>query len=355
MEGNQQALGLLERLREAIRTRHYSIRTEEAYLQWARQYIRFHGMRHPASLGAAELEAFLTYLAVTRNVAASTQNQALSAILFLYREVLDIELPWLSDVTRAKKPQRLPVVFTPEEVQQVLDHLEGSTALMARLLYGTGMRLMECVRLRVKDLDFKRCEIVVREAKGNKDRVTMLPRSLVEPLQRHLQKVRLLHEEDLAAGYGQVWLPHALAVKKPSASAEWGWQYVFPSVRLSVDPRTKAVRRHHVDEKRLQRAIKLALRKAGIYKPATTHTLRHSFATHLLESGYDIRTVQELLGHADVSTTQIYLHVLNRGGLGVRSPLDDKVREEAEEGKRWWLRRDLNLRHQHYECCALTN
>jgi len=327
MEGNQQEPRLLERMREAIRTRHYSIRTEEAYLNWVRRYIKFHGLQHPSALGAAELEAFLTYLAVSRNVAASTQNQALSAILFLYREVLGIELPWLKDVTRAKKPTRLPVVLTPEEVQQVLAALEGTTALMGRLCYGSGLRLMECVRLRVKDLDFRRKEIVVREAKGNKDRITMLPRSLVEPLQRHLQRAKLLHEEDVAAGHGRVWLPHALAVKKPEAPLEWGWQYVFPSARLSVDPRSGAVRRHHVDEKRLQRAIKVALGEAGIYKPATTHTLRHSFATHLLESGYDIRTVQELLGHADVSTTQIYLHVLNRGGLGVRSPLDDRVGE----------------------------
>lgn len=355
MDRIQQAPRLLERLVEAIRTRHYSIRTEEAYVRWVKVYIRFHGNRHPDVLGAPELEAFLTYLAVSRNVAASTQNQALSAILFLYREVLNIELPWLKDVTRAKKPERLPVVLTPEEVQKVLAALEGTTALMGRLLYGSGLRLMECVRLRVKDVDFSRCEILVREAKGNKDRITMLPRTLIEPLQRHLQRVKLLHEEDVAAGHGQVWLPHALAVKKPGAPLEWGWQYVFPSARLSVDPRSGAVRRHHVDEKRLQRAIKVALRQAGIYKPATTHTLRHSFATHLLESGYDIRTVQELLGHADVSTTQIYLHVLNRGGLGVRSPLDDRVTEILRRGKEWWLRRDLNLRPQHYECRALTN
>jgi integron integrase len=322
MDGNQQEPKLLERLREAIRTRHYSIRTEEAYLYWAEKYIRFHGLQHPAALGAPELESFLTYLAVSRNVAASTQSQALSAILFLYREVLGIDLPWLKDVTRAKKPRRLPVVLTPEEVHLVLAELEGSTALMARLLYGSGMRLMECVRLRVKDIDFRRGEILVREAKGNKDRVTMLPRTVEEALTLHLQRVKALHEEDLAAGHGQVWLPHALAVKKPHAPREWGWQYVFPSSRLSVDPRSGVVRRHHVDEKALQRAIKSALARTGIVKPATTHSLRHSFATHLLERGHDIRTVQELLGHADVSTTQIYTHVLNRGGLGVRSPLD---------------------------------
>lgn len=313
---------LLETLREVIRTRHYSIRTEAAYVQWVRRYLQFHGGRHPAGLGAAELEAFLTHLAVGRDVAASTQNQALSALLFLYREVLHQDLPWLTEVTRAKKPRRLPVVLTPEEVQQVLAALPGTHALMARLLYGSGLRLMECVRLRVKDVDFSRHEILVREAKGNKDRVTMLPQAVVEPLQRHLQRVRLLHEEDLLAGLGEVWLPHALAQKKPNAPREWGWQYVFPSARLSVDPRSGVVRRHHVDEKSLQRAIKKALAQADIAKPATTHTLRHSFATHLLERGYDIRTVQELLGHADVSTTQIYTHVLNRGGLGVRSPLD---------------------------------
>lgn len=313
---------LLDQLRDAIRTRHYSIRTEEVYLQWVRRFILFNGKRHPVEMGAPELEAFLTYLAVERNVAASTQNQALSAVLFLYREVLGIDLPWLDGVTRAKKPQRLPVVLTPEEVRLVLAQLEGTLALMANLLYGSGMRLMECVRLRVKDVDFARREILVREAKGRKDRVTMLPQSLVEPLQKHLQRVADLHKEDLAKGLGEVWLPHALAVKKPSAPKEWGWQYVFPARKLSLDPRSGVRRRHHLDEKSLQRCIKVALARAGIVKPATTHTLRHSFATHLLENGYDIRTVQELLGHADVATTQIYTHVLNRGGLGVRSPLD---------------------------------
>ncbi|MDI1302665.1 MAG: integron integrase [bacterium] len=325
MDGHAQspaAPRLLDQMRDAIRTRHYSIRTEESYLQWVRRFILFSGKRHPADMGAPELEAFLTYLAVERNVAASTQNQALSAILFLYRDVLAIDLPWLDGVTRAKKPQRLPVVLTPDEVGQVLGRMEGTLALMAHLLYGSGLRLMECVRLRVKDVDFARREILVREAKGNKDRVTMLPQSLVNPLQEHLQRVAGLHKDDLAKGLGEVWLPHALAVKKPSAPGEWGWQYVFPARKLSLDPRSGAKRRHHVDEKSLQRAIKAALARAGIVKPATTHTLRHSFATHLLENGYDIRTVQELLGHADVATTQIYTHVLNRGGLGVRSPLD---------------------------------
>lgn len=322
MEGNTQGPRLLDQMRDTIRTRHYSIRTEEAYLQWVRRFILFHDKKHPADMGAPELEAFLTHLAVVRNVAASTQSQALSAILFLYREVLKQDLPWLDGVTRAKKPKRLPVVLTPDEVQRVLAQLEGTTALMGLLLYGSGLRLMECVRLRVKDVDFTRREILVREAKGNKDRVTMLPLTLVAPLQKHLLRVRERHQEDMGKGHGEVWLPHALAVKKPAAPREWGWQYVFASQRLSVDPRSGVVRRHHVDEKVLQRSIKTALLRAGIHKPATTHSLRHSFATHLLENGYDIRTVQELLGHADVATTQIYTHVLNRGGLGVRSPLD---------------------------------
>lgn len=322
MEGNSQPPRLMDQLRDVLRTRHYSIRTEEAYVGWVERYIRFHGKRHPAEMGAPELEAFLTHLAVNRDVAAATQNQAASAILFLYREVLGLRLPWLEGVTRARKPKRLPVVLTPGEVKAVLEAMEGTTALMGRLVYGSGLRLMECVRLRVKDVDFGRGEILVREAKGNKDRVTMLPQRLVQPLQYHLGRVKLLHEEDLMAGHGRVWLPHALAVKKPGAPLEWGWQFVFPSSRLSVDPRSGVVRRHHVDEKALQRGIKRALARAGIVKPATTHSLRHSFATHLLERGHDIRTVQELLGHADVSTTQIYTHVLNRGGLGVRSPLD---------------------------------
>lgn len=313
---------LLDQMREVIRTRHYSIRTEDSYLQWVRRFILFHHKRHPVDMGAPEVEAFLTYLAVERNVAASTQNQALSAILFLYRDVLGVDLPWLDGVTRAKKPQRLPVVLTPDEVARVLAIMEGTPALMARLLYGSGLRLMECVRMRVKDVDFERREILVREAKGNKDRVTMLPQGVVDALQKHLLRVKELHGEDKDKGLGEVWLPHALAVKKPSAPREWGWQYVFPARKLSIDPRSGVKRRHHVDEKVLQRSIKVALSRAGIVKQATTHSLRHSFATHLLENGYDIRTVQELLGHADVSTTQIYTHVLNRGGLGVRSPLD---------------------------------
>ena len=313
---------LLDQMRERIRVKHYSIRTEETYLHWVKRYILFHHKRHPAEMGAPEVEAFLSHLATTANVSASTQNLALSSILFLYKEVLAVDLPWLEGVTRAKKPQRLPVVMTRDEVRQVLAHMQGTHHLMASLMYGTGMRLMECVRLRVKDVDFARHEILVREGKGNKDRVTMLPDSLVSALQAHLEKVQRVHAQDCAEGCGDVYLPHALARKYPHAATDWGWQYVFPAAVRSRDPRSDAVRRHHTNEQAYQRAIKSAVRDAGINKPATSHTLRHSFATHLLESGYDIRTVQELLGHADVATTQIYTHVLNRGGLAVRSPLD---------------------------------
>ncbi|MGB4343750.1 MAG: integron integrase [Moraxellaceae bacterium] len=313
---------LLDQMRERIRVKHYSIRTEETYLHWVKRYILFHHKRHPAEMGAPEVEAFLTHLATTANVSASTQNLALSSILFLYKEVLAVDLPWLEGVTRAKKPQRLPVVMTRDEVRQVLAHMQGTHHLMASLMYGTGMRLMECVRLRVKDVDFSRREILVREGKGNKDRVTMLPDSLAAALQAHLEKVQRVHAQDCAEGCGDVYLPHALARKYPHAATDWGWQYVFPAATRSRDPRSDAVRRHHVNEQAYQRAIKSAVRDAGINKPATSHTLRHSFATHLLESGYDIRTVQELLGHEDVATTQIYTHVLNRGGLAVRSPLD---------------------------------
>lgn len=313
---------LLDQMRERIRVKHYSIRTEETYLHWVKRYILFHHKRHPAEMGAPEVEAFLSHLATTANVSASTQNLALSSILFLYKEVLAVDLPWLEGVTRAKKPQRLPVVMTRDEVRQVLAHMQGTHHLMASLMYGTGMRLMECVRLRVKDVDFARREILVREGKGNKDRVTMLPDSLASALQAHLEKVQRVHAQDCAEGCGDVYLPHALARKYPHAATDWGWQYVFPATSRSRDPRSVAVRRHHVNEQAYQRAIKSAVRDAGINKPATSHTLRHSFATHLLESGYDIRTVQELLGHEDVATTQIYTHVLNRGGLAVRSPLD---------------------------------
>ena len=318
----QKSPKLLEQVRDCLRTKHYSIRTERAYMDWIKRYILFHGKRHPKDMSAAEVEAFLTHLAVERDVSASTQNQAKSALLFLYREVLAIELPWLENVTTAKTPKRLPVVLTEDEVKRVLGQMEGTLWLMFSLLYGTGMRLMECVRLRVKDVEFSRREIIVREGKGFKDRVTMLPQILLEPLQQHLARVRKLHKDDLAQGYGKVYLPNALAKKYPNAAAEWGWQYVFPARGFSTDPRSGEVRRHHVDEKLIQRAMKRAVQQVGIVKLATPHTLRHSFATHLLQSGYDIRTVQELLGHKDVQTTMIYTHVLNRGGKGVVSPLD---------------------------------
>ncbi len=313
---------LLGRVRDQIRLKHYSIRTEQAYVEWIKRFIRFHGKRHPAKLGAPEVEAFLTDLAVARQVAAPTQNQAKSALLFLYKEVLDIELPWLDQVESAKASQRLPVVLTPGEVLRVLAGLRGTHALIGRLLYGTGMRVMEAMRLRVKDVDFERGEILVRDGKGFKDRVTVLPRSIVPQLLRQVTLARAVHARDLKAGCGAVWLPAALAHKYPTAAREWGWQYVFPAKERSRDPRGGAIRRHHLSDQAFQRAMRQAVRDAGIAKPATPHTLRHSFATHLLESGYDIRTVQELLGHSDVSTTMIYTHVLNRGGRAVVSPLD---------------------------------
>ncbi|HEX8472802.1 MAG TPA: integron integrase [Pyrinomonadaceae bacterium] len=313
---------LLDRVREAVRMRHYSIRTEEAYIRWIRQYILFFKKRHPSEMGASEVSAFLSYLAVKREVAASTQNQALSALLFLYREVLDQPIEWLDDVERAKKSMRLPVVLTKDEVRVVLSHLREDKWLMASLLYGAGLRLLECVRLRVKDVDFTRLQITVREGKGNKDRVTVLPSTLVEPLQRQLERVKALHEMDVHVGFGHVYLPYALARKYTNAEREWGWQYVFPASKRSLDSRSGQERRHHIAETALQKAVKDAVRMAGINKSASCHTLRHSFATHLLESGYDIRTIQELLGHADVSTTMIYTHVLNKGGRGVKSPLE---------------------------------
>lgn len=313
---------LLDQVRDLIRVKHYSIRTERTYLDWIKRYILFHDKRHPKDMGATEVTAFLTHLAVVGQVSSSTQNQALSAILFLYREVLDIELPWLNDVVRAKLPQRLPMVLTRSEVRAILDRLSDDYALMGQLLYGTGMRLMECVRLRVKDVDFERLEILIRDGKGAKDRITMLPGSIVPLLQAHLLKRRAMFDDDGRAGKVSVYLPDALAVKYPNAPREWGWQYVFPAGKFSVDPRSGIERRHHVDEKLLQRAVKRAVQAADIAKPATPHTLRHSFATHLLEAGYDIRTIQELLGHKDVQTTMIYTHVLNKGGRGVKSPLD---------------------------------
>lgn len=313
----------MDQVRDRLRLKHYSLRTETAYSGWIKRYIFFHGKRHPGEMGKKEVEAFLTSLAVERNVSAATQNQALSALLFLYREVLGIELPWLDDVTRAKKPARLPTVLTREEVAALLGQVgDGELQLIIRLLYGSGMRLLECLRLRVKDVDLSRREIVVRDGKGGKDRVTMVPAQLIETLRAQIARAKVQHEADLVMGRGEVWLPDALAAKYPGAARAFGWQYVFPAGGFSVDPRSGVVRRHHVDEKRVQRAVKAAAARAGIVKLVSPHTLRHSFATHLLEGGYDIRTVQELLGHSDVSTTMIYTHVLNRGGRGVESPLD---------------------------------
>ena len=315
---------MLDIIRGKIRLKHYSIRTEQAYTDWIKRYILYFDKVHPKDLGAAEVEAFLTHLAVARNVSANTQNQAKSALLFLYKEVLGSELPWLDDVQQAKTPKRLPVVLTQDEVSKILSRLEGTQHLVVSLLYGTGMRILEALRLRVKDVDFARKEILIRDGKGFKDRVTMLPLSLIAPLKAHLEKVKNLHEADLAKGYGAVYMPQALGKKYPYAAHDWAWQYVFPSGKLSVDPRSDdaVIRRHHVQDQAIQRAVRQAVVDAGIVKPATPHTFRHSFATHLLESGYDIRTVQELLGHSDVATTMIYTHVLNKGGRGVSSPLD---------------------------------
>jgi len=313
---------LLERVRLKIRLKHYSLRTEQSYVDWIRRFVLFHRKRHPAEMGAGEVEAFLTHLAAVRDVAASTQNQAKSALLFLYKEVLGIELPWLDHVERAKTPTRLPVVLTKDEVTLVLGRLVGTHSLLGRLLYGTGMRIMEGVRLRVKDVEFSRRQVVIRDGKGQKDRISVLPDGLLSPLRAQITVALEVHARDLVAGHGNVWLPHALGTKYPFAAKEPGWQYVFPAPYRSVDPRSGIVRRHHLGDQAFQRAMRQAVRDAGIHKPATPHTMRHSFATHLLEAGYDIRTVQELLGHANVSTTMIYTHVLNRGGRGVVSPLD---------------------------------
>lgn len=313
---------LLDQVRERVRLKHYSIRTEKTYLAWIRRFILFHDKRHPKNMGKPEVEAFLTDLAVNRQVAASTQNQALNAVLFLYKEVLDIELPWMDDVVRAKRPARIPEVLSASEVARLLAQLDGTYRLMASLLYGSGLRLMEAIRLRVKDVDFDYRQIVVRDAKGAKDRVTPLPNSVTDALKAQIDLVAERHRADLAAGYGSVHLPTALATKYPNAQTELAWQYVFPSSRLSADPRSGMTRRHHLSEKGLQHAVKGALKRAGINKKASCHTLRHSFATHLLERGNDIRTVQELLGHKSVQTTMIYTHVLKLGGQGVVSPLD---------------------------------
>ena len=313
---------LLDEVRGRMRLKHYSLRTEQAYLYWSRRYIRANGMRHPRLLDGKVVEAFLTRLASDDDVAPSTQNQALSAILFLYREVLALDLPWMADVVRAKRPPRLPVVLSRAETERLLEQLSGREWLLAGLLYGCGMRLLECLRLRVKDIDFGRNEITVRDGKGGKDRRTVLPARLRDALRLQLDAVRVLHAEDLSRGFGEVALPHALARKYPNAGRTLAWQYVFPASRRGVDPRDGRNKRHHLDENVVQRAVKRAAKLAGIDKPVTPHTLRHSFATHLLESGADIRTIQELLGHKDVATTQVYTHVLNRGAGGVLSPLD---------------------------------
>jgi integron integrase len=313
---------LLDQVRDAIRLRHYSIRTEQIYIDWIKRFILFHNKRHPADMAEPEVRTFLSHLARVGNVAASTQNQALSALLFLYKQVLKHEIGWLGEVERAKRPPKLPVVLSRTEVREIFSHLTGTEKLMAGLLYGSGLRLMECLRLRVKDIDFAYAQVTVRHGKGGKDRVSMLPVNLATPLQKHLARMKMQHDQDLIDGFGSVHLPFALARKFPNAEREWIWQYVFPSARLSVDPRSGKKQRHHMSEAILQNAVKTAARACGINKAATCHTLRHSFATHLLEKGYDIRTVQELLGHKDVSTTMIYTHVLNRPGIGVKSPLD---------------------------------
>ncbi|NJR43961.1 integron integrase [bacterium] len=305
---------LLDQVRARLRTQHLSLRTEEAYVGWIRRFILYHGKRHPKVMGAAEVEGFLSHLAVDRKVSASTQNQALAALLYLYKEVLNLALPWLDDITRAKESDRLPVVLTGREVRDLLAGLSGQMWLISALLYGTGMRVMEGLRLRVKDIEFARHEIIVRDGKGGKDRVTMLPNGLAPLLAQQIEKAQLWHQQDLEVGLGAVWLPDALAVKYPKAAREWGWQYVFAQNTLSVDPRSGLRRRHHVLPETVQRAVRESAKRARILKPCTPHVLRHSFATHLLEAGYDIRTVQELLGHKDVATTQIYTHVLNRGG-----------------------------------------
>lgn len=315
-------LMLSEAVQRQLRLRHYSLRTEEAYVGWVKRFIRFHAGRHPRDMGAAQVRAFLEDLAVERNVSASTQNQALHALLFLYAHVLERSLGEVGEFTPARRPKKLPVVLAREEVSRLLAALEGTHRLIAQLLYGSGLRLLEGLRLRVKDVDFARGQIIVREGKGFKDRVTMFPDKLKLELQRQLEEARTLHAQDVKGGLGAVWLPEALAVKYPNAPQEWCWQWVFPAKQISADPRTGERRRHHVHENAVQKAVKIAVAKARLSKPATCHTLRHSFATHLLENGYDIRTVQELLGHKDVATTQIYTHVMAKPGIGVRSPLD---------------------------------
>ena len=313
---------LFEKVRNLIRLKHYSIRTEKSYLPWIQRYLIFHNRKDPKEMGSQEIEAFLSHLAVNLKVSSSTQNQAFNALLFLYRDVLKIKLDESINAIRAKKPQHLPTVMTKEETMQVINAIPFEYQLMVKLIYGSGLRLMECLRLRVKDIDFGNNQILVRDAKGMKDRITVLPNNLRELLRTHLERIKLLHRDDMAKGYGRVYLPYALERKYQNASTEWGWQYVFPAKSLSKDPRTGEIRRHHIHENGLQKIVKAAARSSGINKSVSVHTFRHCFATHLLEANYDIRTVQELLGHNDVSTTMIYTHVLNKPGLNVKSPLD---------------------------------
>ncbi len=316
-------------MRDTIRLKHYSLRTEETYLHWVRRFIHFHDKRHPRELGAREVTAFLNHLVKSRDVAAATQNQALSALLFLYREVLDVPLAWLDGLERAKRPARVPTVLSAAEIATFLSKISGTKWLMASLLYGAGLRLRECLTLRVKNVDFDYGQLIIRQGKGAKDRRTLLPGLVVESLKAHLLRVKTWHEKDIANGYGEVELPHALDIKYPRAGKQWGWQFVFPSHKLSADPRSGLIRRHHVYENFVIRGVKLAAAAARISKHVSCHTLRHSFATHLLENGYDIRTVQELLGHSSVETTMIYTHVMNKGGRGVHSPLDRLEQPEA--------------------------
>ena len=314
---------LLDQVRSAIQVRHYSIRTEQAYVHWIKNYIYFHKKKHPKDMGDVEITAYLSHLASTKNVSASTQNQALNALVFLYRKVLDIDVGVFKDLVRAKKPKRLPVVLTHDEAREVLSHIHGMNGVMANLLYGSGLRLMECVRLRIKDIDFKFKQIIVRQGKGNKDRYTLLPEILIEPLKEAISHAKHIHQLDLSEGFGEVYLPYALARKYKNAAVETGWQYIFPSSKRAIDPRSNVIRRHHISETVVQKAVKTALRKTTIVKPASCHTFRHSFATRLLEKGVDIRTVQEYLGHQNVKTTEIYTHVLNINKRGVLSPIDE--------------------------------
>jgi len=313
---------LLDQVRNAIQTKHYSVRTEESYVNWIKRYIIYHNKRHPKEMGEKEINVFLTHLAVNKKVAASTQNQALCAIIFLYKHVLKIDIGDLGDMVWAKKPKRLPVVFTRTEAQAIIDQLNGIKWIMVNILYGSGLRLMECLRLRVQDVDFGQKKIIVRDGKGAKDRATLFPEVIKKQLTLHLKTIKIQHLKDLTDGYGKVYLPYALENKYPNANKEWCWQYIFPSEKLSIDPRSGIKRRHHLDESYLQKAVKSAIKKAGINKNAGCHTFRHSFATHLLEDTQDIRTVQELLGHEDLNTTMIYTHVLDKGPFGITSPAD---------------------------------